>query len=181
MSIITHYLQSAISSASTTLTTTILLDTGILILLIYIALMIIRSIGQTLKLPPGPKGFPIVGILPLIKKEFHLMLFDYSKIFGKILSFKMGSETVVVLSDYKTIKKAFQTRDFVARPKSELSSLLGGYGEFEFQSPQPFNPPLSFLSSMRETKFNDPGFFFRQGSESSTTLSTKAKPTFRRS
>ena len=98
--------------------------------LIFGALVLIRSISQTMKLPPGPTGFPVVGIIPLIKKEFHLMLFDYSKIFGKILSFKMGRETIVVLSDYKTIKKAFQSRDFVARPKSELSSLLGGYGTF---------------------------------------------------
>jgi Cytochrome P450 len=131
MAIITHYLQSALNSVTAALTATILMDTGFLLCITFAALMIFRTVGQTLKLPPGPTGFPIVGIIPLIKKEFHLMLFDYSKIFGKILSFKMGRETIVVLSDYKTIKKAFQTRDFIVRPKSELSSLLGGYGEFK--------------------------------------------------
>jgi len=129
MAIITHYLQSALSSISTILTAPLLMDTSLFLCLIFAILVVFRSLRQTMKLPPGPTGFPIVGIIPLIKKEFHLLLFDYSKIFGKILSFKMGSETIVVLSDYKTIKKAFQSRDFVARPKSELSSLLGGYGE----------------------------------------------------
>ena len=153
MSIITHYLQSALSSVSSTLTTSLLLDAWVLVLFLYAVLVITRSIGKTLKLPPGPNGFPIVGILPLIKKEFHLMLFDYSKIFGKILSFKMGRETVVVLSDYKTIKKAFQTRDFVARPKSELSSLLGGYGEFRFHSQTlQHQPPTPHFFSVKRLK-----------------------------
>lgn len=105
----------------------------ITVLLTLVAGMVIVLLGlnayrKSLKLPPGPTGFPIVGIIPLIKKEFHLLLFDYSRIFGKILSFKMGTETIVVLSDYKTIKNAFRSRDFVSRPKSELSQLLGGYG-----------------------------------------------------
>jgi len=129
MAIITHYLQSALTLASSLITGPLLIDTSLALCLIIALLVGLKSIRQTLKLPPGPTGFPIVGIIPLIKKEFHLLLFDYSKIFGKIVSFKMGSETIVVLSDYKTIKKAFQSRDFVARPKSELSSLLGGYGK----------------------------------------------------
>lgn len=40
----------------------------------------------------------------------------------------MGGQTLVVLSDHKLIKKAFQSRDFTARPKTELTHLLGGYG-----------------------------------------------------
>lgn len=81
------------------------------------------------KLPPGPWGYPIVGMLFSIKKEFHLLLMDYVKCFGKVLSLKMGGQTLVVLSDHKLIKKAFQSRDFTARPKTELTHLLGGYGK----------------------------------------------------
>ena len=125
MAIITHYLQSGLTLLSSTITTSIFLDTTFALCLILILLVSLKSLRQTLKLPPGPTGFPILGILPLIKKEFHLMLFDYSKVFGKIVSFKMGRETFVVLSDYNIINKAFQSRDFVARPKSELSQLLG--------------------------------------------------------
>ena len=63
-----------------------------------------------------------------IKKEFHLFLFDYVKQFGKVFSISMGNSTLVILSDHKLIKKAFQSKDFSARPKTELTSLFGGYG-----------------------------------------------------
>ena len=70
------------------------------------------------------------GLLNHIKKEFHLFLMDYVQQFGKVISLKMGGATVVVLSDYKLIKKAFQSKDFTARPKIELMDLLlGGYGK----------------------------------------------------
>jgi 26-hydroxylase len=98
-----------------------------------LAILVIVHLAKKVRamrlLPPGPQGYPILGILPMIKKEFHLMLFDLSKMYGHIFSLKMGSQTVVVLSDFETIKKAFRSRDFVARPKSELSTLLNGYGK----------------------------------------------------
>ena len=97
---------------------------------LLIAYSILLKLHRALKLPPGPFGFPILGILPFIKKEFHLTLYDYSRQFGKILSLKMGVETIVVLSDYKLIKKAFQTRDFVARPKTPVQAFLGGFGKY---------------------------------------------------
>lgn len=98
-------------------------------LIVYYVALQIRHLK---KLPPGPWGYPVVGMLYSIKKEFHLFLMDYVKLFGTVLSLKMGGETVVVLSDHKLIKKAFQSKDFTARPKIELfNTLLGGYGKFK--------------------------------------------------
>ena len=70
-----------------------------------------------------------MGVIPFIKKEFHLFLCDYASKFGSIFSFKMGQETLVVLSSYEAIEKAFRSDDFVSRPKSELTNLLRGYGK----------------------------------------------------
>ena len=98
-------------------------------LLTLVIIYLAKIAKQIKKLPPGPWGRPIVGMIPFIKKEFHLLLFDFAKTYGSIFSFKMGQETLVVLSDQKLIRKAFRSRDFVSRPKSELSSLLNGYGE----------------------------------------------------
>ena len=107
-------------------THTLLLTCGILA--IYTFLLYIQ---HALKLPPGPFGLPIMGILPLIKKEFHLVLYEYSKRYESgIISMKMGIENVVVLSDYKLIKKAFSSRNFVARPKTELQKLINGFGKY---------------------------------------------------
>ena len=128
MAIITHLVLDTVHTVLGNPTLTLILTCGILSL--YTALL---KIQHSLKLPPGPFGLPIFGILPLIKKEFHLTLYDYSRRFGKIMSLKMGIENVVVLSDYKVIKKAFSSRDFVARPKTELQSLLKGFGKFILQ------------------------------------------------
>ena len=91
------------------------------------------------KLPPGPWGRPFFGMIGRIKKEFHLFLFDYVKQFGKIFSISMGNSTLVILSDHKLIKKAFQSKDFSARPKTELTSLFGGYGKSKNVIPNVFS------------------------------------------
>ena len=115
----------------------VLLNPTPLLLLTFLALVmyiVFRYIRRILKLPPGPYGLPILGMLPFIKKEFHLTLFDHSKKHGKLMSCQMGVETCIVLSDHKLIKKAFQTRDFTARPKTAVQALLGGYGKSIFES-----------------------------------------------
>ena len=123
MAILTH-LVSSIGDLSP------FLVTASVALLTYLLILNVRRIRS---MPPGPWGLPIVGIMLNIKKEFHLFLTDYSKVFGKIFSLSMGRESIVVLSDYKLIKKAFQNRDFTARPKTELTDLLGGYGKTIFK------------------------------------------------
>eukprot|EP00092_Neocalanus_flemingeri_P030146 GFUD01032724.1.p1 GENE.GFUD01032724.1~~GFUD01032724.1.p1 ORF type:complete len:547 (+),score=100.67 GFUD01032724.1:119-1759(+) len=99
---------------------------------IFILTIILVKIAQIIRtnqrLPPGPSGYPYLGMLPKIKKEFHLQLFDYSKSFGKIFSLKMGNQLIVVLSDHKLIKSAFGKSEFAARPKTEFGNMLGGYG-----------------------------------------------------
>jgi len=96
--------------------------------LTIVALKIYQILRYNNKLPPGPSGYPFLGMLPKIKKEFHLQLFDYSKSFGKIFSMKMGNQLIVVLSDHKLIKAAFGKSDFAGRPKTEFGNILGGYG-----------------------------------------------------
>ena len=116
------YISEEISKIYSPFTIAIFLLT---ILLVKLA-QIIR-INQ--RLPPGPTGYPYLGMIPKIKKEFHLQLFDYSKSFGKIFSLKMGNQLIVVLSDHKLIKSAFGKSEFAARPKTEFGNMLGGYGK----------------------------------------------------
>ena len=100
--------------------------------LTMIILRLIQHVRFNLRLPPGPSGYPILGMIPKIKKEFHLQLFDYSKSFGKIFSLKMGNQLIVVLSDHKLIKSAFGKSEFAARPKTAFGNILGGYGKSIF-------------------------------------------------
>ena len=111
--------------------TTLVLVFGLVLLIVY---KIQKWFNDQRQLPPGPFGFPIWGMIPMIKKDFHLFLCDLKKKYSDengILSLKMGTETFVVLTDWKVIREAFQSDHFIARPRSELSSLLNGYGKID--------------------------------------------------
>ena len=105
----------------------------VLFLLTILLVKLAQFIRTNQRLPPGPSGYPYLGMIPKIKKEFHLQLFDYSKSFGKIFSLKMGNQLIVVLSDHKLIKSAFGKSEFAARPKTEFGNMLGGYGKQLFK------------------------------------------------
>lgn len=99
------------------------------LLLILLTKYVAEQLRINRRLPNGPRGLPILGMLPFINKVFHLYLFDMCKTFtGGILSFRMGGQVVVVLSDAKIIKKAFAKPEYSARPRSTFSAILGGYG-----------------------------------------------------
>merc|ERR1711988_783967 len=118
-----NYLRMAILKHTTDLVY-YLIYTGI-VLTFYLGFTKLRKIQ---KMPPGPWGKPLVGMIFTIKKGFHEYLTDYTKEFGKIFSIRMGSSDLVVLSDSRLIKKAFSSRDFTARPKTELQHLIDGLG-----------------------------------------------------
>nr|BAQ02390.1 cytochrome P450 CYP18A1 [Daphnia magna] len=79
-------------------------------------------------LPPGPYGYPIVGYLMRIKREFHEELTALSRKFGSVFSVRLGSELIVVLSDHKIIREAFRREEFACRPDNDFMKLLDGYG-----------------------------------------------------
>ena len=81
-------------------------------------------------LPPGPYGYPIVGYLPRIKRDFHEELTALSVKYGSVFSVKLGSELIVVLSDHKIIREAFRREEFACRPDNDFMKLLDGYGNF---------------------------------------------------
>ena len=55
------------------------------------------------RLPPGPRGFPVVGDLPYMGKYPEKVAYDLSKKYGKILTIRMGAEDAVFLNDYDSI------------------------------------------------------------------------------
>uniref|UniRef100_V5GQA1 Putative cytochrome p450 cyp2 subfamily protein n=1 Tax=Ixodes ricinus TaxID=34613 RepID=V5GQA1_IXORI len=67
------------------------------------------------KLPPGPKGVPLLGYIPFLRKNHHLKFAELAKVYGPIVRIKYGMVNVVVLNDYASVKKwlthtAFQSR-----------------------------------------------------------------------
>ncbi|XP_029177916.1 cytochrome P450 18a1 [Nylanderia fulva] len=102
-----------------------------IILLTFIAvLMIVKQVFFN-SLPPGPWGMPVVGYLFTIQKSkqpLHLQYCKLAKQYGSICSFKLGHKLIVILSDFKIIKKTFGSDEFSGRPHTRFSDILGGYG-----------------------------------------------------
>lgn len=54
--------------------------------------------------PPGPRGFPVVGVLPYLDKYVERMLKKWSlEKYGPVMSVKIGTKTKVVLNNYESI------------------------------------------------------------------------------
>lgn len=97
----------------------------------FVVLLLVRALQmlqQNRSLPPGPWGFPILGYLPFVKGDLHLQFRDLTHKYGSMFSTRLGSQLVVVLSDYKAIRDAFRKEEFTGRPNTEFNNILGGYG-----------------------------------------------------
>ncbi|XP_022108906.1 cytochrome P450 2C15-like [Acanthaster planci] len=76
--------------------------------------------ARGLPLPPGPWGWPIIGIMPTLAHGYpQKIITEMSKTYGSVMSFKLGSHLAVVLNDFDTIKEAFAKSGdkFSDRPK----------------------------------------------------------------
>lgn len=99
--------------------------------------------------PPGPWGLPFIGFLySLLNENVHCKYLELSKKYGKIFSITLGLKKLVIISDAKMIKEAFNKEEFSGKPYNEFYKLLGGYGKFNFM--QNFFPFPIILNSIRD-------------------------------
>lgn len=84
---------------------------------------------QLKSLPPGPWGLPLFGYLPFMRNvDAHVRFGELAKKYGSVISARLGTQLVVVLSDYKIIRETFKREEFTGRPHTEFYNILGGYG-----------------------------------------------------
>ncbi|XP_022950766.1 cytochrome P450 CYP736A12-like [Cucurbita moschata] len=88
----------------------------------------IKSKGK--KLPPGPKGFPIIGSLNLLKQFPHRDLHRLSQKHGPIMHMKLGLVNTIVVSSPEAAELFLKTHDlvFASRPLTMVSKFLS-YGQ----------------------------------------------------
>ncbi|XP_075970079.1 cytochrome P450 18a1-like [Anticarsia gemmatalis] len=81
------------------------------------------------RLPPGPWGVPLLGYLPFMSNKLpHKLYIDMCHKYGDVFSLQLGTNLVVGIGSAKLLKDLFNRPDSTDRPKTPLSSLLGGLG-----------------------------------------------------
>ncbi|URE47056.1 Cytochrome P450 [Musa troglodytarum] len=78
----------------------------------------LRRSTSRLPLPPGPRGFPIIGALPLVGAKAHANLARLAKRYGPIMFLRLGSHGCVVASNADAARAFLKTHDaqFANRP-----------------------------------------------------------------
>ncbi|XP_054749075.2 cytochrome P450 2J4-like [Lytechinus pictus] len=98
--------------------------TYVLALISLLLAMIFRGRSRRRgKLPPGPMGWPILGMLPYLDPDNPAQsVWDMSKQYGSVFCGRLGSHLAVFLNDYETIKEAFSRKDdaFSDRPRISM-------------------------------------------------------------
>jgi cytochrome P450 family 2 subfamily J len=79
-----------------------------------------RNLTKQRKLPPGPSGLPIIGLLPFLGKYPPVTLNKLAQKYGPLFRFHIFGYRIIVLGDYETVKKAYiEFGDiFASRPAS---------------------------------------------------------------
>ncbi|KAK7333890.1 hypothetical protein VNO80_30671 [Phaseolus coccineus] len=103
-------------------------ELGVAVLIFIISHFFIRSITtNSVHLPPGPRGWPILGVLPLLGTMPHVTLTNMAKKFGPIMFLKMGTCDTVVASSPDIAQAFLKALDhnFLNRPTIAGATHLG--------------------------------------------------------
>lgn len=85
-----------------------------------------KFIKKKKKVPPGPKGLPIIGNLHMIGKNVHQDLYKLAKKYGPIMSMRFGLVPVIVASSPHAAKQFLKTHDlvFASRPDNRAAKFI---------------------------------------------------------
>uniref|UniRef100_A0A1J3CR29 Cytochrome P450 77A3 n=1 Tax=Noccaea caerulescens TaxID=107243 RepID=A0A1J3CR29_NOCCA len=92
-----------------------------------------------LNIPPGPKGWPLVGnLLQVIsqRRHFVFLMRDLRKKYGPIFTMQMGQRTMIIVTDEKLIHEALVQRGptFASRPPDSPIRLMFSVGKCAINS-----------------------------------------------
>nr|WNO46801.1 cytochrome P450 736A357 [Tripterygium hypoglaucum] len=99
------------------------------------------------KLPPGPKGLPIIGCLHMLGKFPHKAIHQLSQKYGPIMYMKLGLMPTVVVSSPQAAELFLKTHDLVFASRPSLESAK--YVAYE-QTGISFAPYGSYWRNMRK-------------------------------
>ncbi|KAJ9186487.1 hypothetical protein P3X46_002055 [Hevea brasiliensis] len=95
---------------------------GLLIFLLLLPIFLfflLKTPRRNLRLPPGPKGFPLVGnLFQLDNSNVQKYLWQLSNQYGPLMSLRLGLKQTLIVSSAKMAKEVLKTQDleFCNRP-----------------------------------------------------------------
>ncbi|KAL3649950.1 hypothetical protein CASFOL_006353 [Castilleja foliolosa] len=112
-----------------------ILFTTLALLFLFIFLRKSSSSNKKLKLPPGPPGYPVVGNLFQVAnsgKPFFQYVRELIPIYGPILTLKMGTRTMVIISGADLAREALIEKGqvFASRPRENPTRTIFSCNKF---------------------------------------------------
>lgn len=90
---------------------------------LFVAVLILRKSARLKRrLPPGPRGWPILGSLPLLGALPNQSLSELAKTYGPIMFLSLGSVKTLVVSSPKMAEAVLKTQDHVMACRPVLIS-----------------------------------------------------------
>ncbi|KAK6947724.1 Cytochrome P450 [Dillenia turbinata] len=84
-----------------------------ILLLMSLLLLTFKYFSSSSTVPPGPKRWPIIGNILQMGEKPHLTLTRYAKIYGPLISVRLGMQTLVVGSSKAAAEEILRTHDRV--------------------------------------------------------------------
>ncbi|PON53791.1 Cytochrome P450, E-class, group I [Parasponia andersonii] len=101
-------------------------------LLVLSALLFRRAAKKSregTRLPPGPRGLPLIGYLPFLGTDLHREFANLASVYGPIFKFWLGSKLCVVITSPSLVKEVVRDQDTTfANRDSTVSGLIASYG-----------------------------------------------------
>ena len=66
------------------------------------------SDGSALRLPPGPRGLPILGMLPAVRRNPTAVFMDAARRFGDVVFLKIGPRRAYLITNPRDIRHVLQ-------------------------------------------------------------------------
>ncbi|KAL4570884.1 hypothetical protein LXL04_026548 [Taraxacum kok-saghyz] len=80
-------------------------------------------------LPPGPRGFPIVGYLPFLSHDRHKQFTEMARTYGPIFKIRVGSKLHVVVNNLELAREVVRDQDDIfANRKAPIAAATSTYG-----------------------------------------------------
>ena len=81
------------------------LDFTTMCLTLICFLMAYRWIRRPRNFPPGPRGVPILGVIPFIGSHIERTFRDWGKQYGPVMAVRLGRKDFVILNNLDVIKQ----------------------------------------------------------------------------